>query len=96
MTGFQNKRKKIKNLRKGYKHCYSLDGYFVKVEEDMNTGHSTGAMVIFNDQPVIIGGKQSSDFVTSVEYFDGVWKKSADLPRALGGHSAVVIDKVKV
>ena len=62
----------------------------------MNTGHSTGAMVIFHEQPVIIGGKQSSDFVTSVEYFDGVRKKSADLPRALGGHSAVVIVKVQV
>ena len=80
----------------GYNRCYNLEGYFVTTEEDLNTGHSTGAMVFYENQPVIIGGKERTEFVTAVEDFDGVWSKHSELPRALGGHSAVVIDQVKV
>ena len=63
----------------------------------MVMGHSYGAMVEYNSQPVIIGG-------VDVQYNKGVerlnsnnkWKSMESLPYAMEGHSAITVENIYV
>ena len=65
--------------------CYSFQDYSFTRDEDLQTGHTNAAMVIYEGLPVIIGGAYLQ-YVESVETLrDGRWRWLEALPLPMEG-----------
>ena len=66
----------------------------------MVVGHDLGAMVLYKNNPVIIGGYTGPRIVATVESFievaenDRKWKLTSQLAHPLQGLSALVIEEI--
>ena len=68
-----------------------LDDLKVTEDESMRYGHSLGAMVVYKENPIILGGlDKSNNSVSGVEIYLQYWASQDDLPQPVHLHSALV------
>ena len=76
-----------------HKSCWNfkLDTFSVATEQTMRYGHSLGAMVVYKENPIILGGlDKSNNSVSGVEIWLEYWASQDDLPQPVYLHSALV------